>query len=98
MRRDCSYQAASGQRAHRTPTPGGVAWETGLVRELCSALDGILWFGPGWKSMPRILVVDDSEIYRRSVRAILESHTGYEICGEADNGEDAARTRPRIEA
>lgn len=41
--------------------------------------------------MPRILVVDDSEIYRRGVRAMLESHQGYEICGEADNGEDAAR-------
>lgn len=41
--------------------------------------------------MPRILIVDDSDIYRRSIRAILESRHGYEICGEADQGEDAAR-------
>jgi DNA-binding NarL/FixJ family response regulator len=41
--------------------------------------------------MPRVLIVDDSDIFRRSVRAILESCHGYEVCGEADNGEDAAR-------
>lgn len=41
--------------------------------------------------MPRVLIVDDSEIFRRSVRAVLESCHGCEICGEADNGEDAAR-------
>lgn len=42
-------------------------------------------------NMPRILIVDDSEIFRRSVRAILEAHQGYEACGEADTGEDALR-------
>jgi DNA-binding NarL/FixJ family response regulator len=41
--------------------------------------------------MPRVLIVDDSEIVRRSVRTILEANQGYEVCGEADNGEDAAR-------
>jgi DNA-binding NarL/FixJ family response regulator len=41
--------------------------------------------------MPRVLIVDDSDIFRRSVRAILESRHGCEVCGEADNGEDAAR-------
>jgi DNA-binding NarL/FixJ family response regulator len=41
--------------------------------------------------MPRVLIVDDSDIFRRSVRAIIESHHGCEVCGEADNGEDAAR-------
>jgi len=43
------------------------------------------------KLMPRVLIVDDSDIFRRSVRAILESRHGCEVCGEADNGEDAAR-------
>jgi len=47
--------------------------------------------------MPRVLIVDDSEIFRRSVRAILESHQGYEVCGEADNGEDAARLTQDLE-
>lgn len=41
--------------------------------------------------MPRVLIVDDSDIFRRSVRALLESCHGCEICGEADNGEDAVR-------
>jgi len=41
--------------------------------------------------MPRVLIVDDSDIFRRSLRTILESHHGCEVCGEADNGEDAAR-------
>ena len=41
--------------------------------------------------MPRVLIVDDSDVFRRSLRAILESHHDCEVCGEADNGEDAAR-------
>lgn len=41
--------------------------------------------------MPRVLIVDDSEVFRRSVRAVLESSHDCEICGETDNGEDAAR-------
>lgn len=41
--------------------------------------------------MPRVLIVDDSDIFRRSLRSILESHDGCEVCGEADNGEDATR-------
>jgi DNA-binding NarL/FixJ family response regulator len=45
----------------------------------------------GGKVMPRVLIVDDSDIFRRSVRAILESRHGCEVCGEADNGEDAVR-------
>ena len=41
--------------------------------------------------MPRVLIVDDSDIFRRSLRAILESHHDCEVCGEADKGEDAVR-------
>lgn len=41
--------------------------------------------------MARVLIVDDSDIFRRSLRTILESHHGCEVCGEANNGEDAAR-------
>jgi DNA-binding NarL/FixJ family response regulator len=41
--------------------------------------------------MPRVLIADDSDIFRRSVRALIESHAGCEVCGEADSGEDAAR-------
>lgn len=41
--------------------------------------------------MLRVLIVDDSVIFRRSLRTILESHHGCEVCGETDKGEDAAR-------
>ena len=37
----------------------------------------------------RILIVDDHEIFRRGLRSLLESHLGWEICGEALDGQDA---------
>lgn len=37
----------------------------------------------------RILVVDDHAVVRRGVRSLLESHEGWEVCGEATNGRDA---------
>lgn len=37
----------------------------------------------------RILIVDDHAVVRRGVRALLESHDGWEVCGEADNGHEA---------
>jgi PAS domain S-box-containing protein len=37
----------------------------------------------------RVLVVDDHEVVRRGVRSLILSHAGYEICGEAVDGQDA---------
>lgn len=37
----------------------------------------------------RILIADDHDLMRRGLRALLESHPGWEICGEAANGRDA---------
>jgi len=37
----------------------------------------------------RILVVDDHEVVRRGVVALLSSQTDYEVCGEAIDGHDA---------
>lgn len=34
----------------------------------------------------RILVVDDSEAIRQSVRSCIESKTDWQVCGEAENG------------
>lgn len=34
----------------------------------------------------RILIADDHDIFRRGLRSLLESHPGWEICGEASNG------------
>ena len=38
--------------------------------------------------MQRILIVDDSAVIRESVRALLQQHPGWEVCGEAVNGID----------
>jgi DNA-binding NarL/FixJ family response regulator len=34
----------------------------------------------------RILIADDHEIVRQGIRAIIESHPGWEVCGEATDG------------
>ena len=36
--------------------------------------------------MIRILIVDDSAIFREGLRAMLEAQTDWEVCGEAMNG------------
>jgi PAS domain S-box-containing protein len=51
-------------------------------------------------SRRKILIADDHEMLRRGIRAMLETETEWEICGEAINGQDAvdkARTlRPDL--
>ena len=37
----------------------------------------------------RILIADDSEMVRKSVIAILKSHSRWEVCGESSDGTDA---------
>ena len=39
----------------------------------------------------RLLIVDDHAVVRRGVRALLESQPGWEICGEAADGQEAIR-------
>ncbi len=39
--------------------------------------------------MLRILIADDHEIVRRGVRQIVEAHPGWEVCGEAADGQSA---------
>ena len=39
----------------------------------------------------RILIADDHEIVRHGLRSLLESHTGWEVCGEAADGWDSVR-------
>jgi DNA-binding NarL/FixJ family response regulator len=41
--------------------------------------------------MPRVLIVDDHPFVRRGVESILLSAPEWELCGEADNGDDAIR-------
>jgi DNA-binding NarL/FixJ family response regulator len=37
----------------------------------------------------RILLADDHDLMRRGIRALLEAHQGWEICGEACTGREA---------
>lgn len=50
--------------------------------------------------MLRILIADDHEVARSGIRAVLESHPGWEVCGEAKDGREtvemAAVTRPNV--
>lgn len=39
--------------------------------------------------MARILVADDHEMVRRGLRAVLEAHPGWAVCGEAADGLEA---------
>ena len=45
----------------------------------------------------RILIVDDSPIIRECLCRLLAGHNGWEICGEASNGEDAIRKTRELE-
>lgn len=48
----------------------------------------------------RILVVDDHEVVRLGIQAVLSGHHGWEVCGEAADGREAldaaARIRPDL--
>jgi DNA-binding NarL/FixJ family response regulator len=50
--------------------------------------------------MLRILIADDHDIVRKGVRDVVESHPGWEVCGEAANGQQtlelAHRERPDV--
>jgi DNA-binding NarL/FixJ family response regulator len=41
--------------------------------------------------MPRVLVVDDHAFIRRGVTSILKAFPEWELCGEAENGQEAVR-------
>jgi DNA-binding NarL/FixJ family response regulator len=39
--------------------------------------------------MPRVIVVDDHAVIRRGVQGILHAFPEWELCGEAENGQEA---------
>ena len=39
--------------------------------------------------MLRILIADDHDLLRRGAKALLQSHAGWEVCGEATTGREA---------
>ena len=44
----------------------------------------------------RILIADDHEVARTGIRALLESHAGWEICGEAKDGREAVELTHKL--
>jgi len=44
----------------------------------------------------RILVADDHSIVRRGVRALLETHAGWKVCGEAATGSEAVKQAKKL--
>jgi DNA-binding NarL/FixJ family response regulator len=44
----------------------------------------------------RILIADDHEVARRGIRALLESHPGWEVCAEAKDGREAVEHATRL--
>lgn len=44
----------------------------------------------------KIFVADDNPMVLATVRQFLESQPGFEICGEAMNGEDAVEKAPKL--
>lgn len=46
--------------------------------------------------MLRILIADDHEVARRGIRSILETHAGWEVCGEAKDGREALEMATRL--
>ena len=50
--------------------------------------------------MLRILIADDHELARHGIRAVLETHPGWQVCGEARDGREsvdlAAATKPDV--
>jgi DNA-binding NarL/FixJ family response regulator len=44
----------------------------------------------------RIMLADDHEIMRRGLRAIINEHPGWEICGEASDGREAVELAQKL--
>jgi DNA-binding NarL/FixJ family response regulator len=45
----------------------------------------------------RILIADDHEVARQGIRALVESHPGWEVCAEAKDGREAAEICSKLQ-
>jgi DNA-binding NarL/FixJ family response regulator len=45
----------------------------------------------------RILVADDHDLMRRGIKTLLESHEGWEVCGEAKTGREAVEKAEELQ-
>src|SRR5271154_3962418 len=44
----------------------------------------------------RILIADDHEVVRRGLAALLQTHEGWEVCGEAKDGREAVEMAKQL--
>jgi CheY-like chemotaxis protein len=51
----------------------------------------------GSPRMPGILIVDDNANIRHLLHSFIESNTGYQICGEAENGAQALERARKLQ-
>jgi DNA-binding NarL/FixJ family response regulator len=51
-----------------------------------------VWPAPMEETVVRILLADDNQLVRRSLRRLLEQHEEWSVCGEATNGREAVTT------
>ncbi len=47
-------------------------------------------------SLLRILIADDHEVARKGICSLLESHAGWEVCGEARDGREAVECATKL--
>lgn len=48
-------------------------------------------------TMPGILIIDDNANMRRLLRSFVETNTGFEICGEAENGAEGIERAKQLQ-
>ena len=44
----------------------------------------------------QILVVDDHDVVRQGLRALIEGHPGWQVCGEASTGREAVAKAEKL--
>jgi DNA-binding NarL/FixJ family response regulator len=47
--------------------------------------------------LPRILIADDSEFFRISLKKLIEQHHDWSVCAEAENGREAVEKAIELE-
>jgi DNA-binding NarL/FixJ family response regulator len=48
-------------------------------------------YGQGYGGLMKIVLVDDHPVVRKGLKSILEEESGYVVCGEAEDGNNAIR-------
>jgi DNA-binding NarL/FixJ family response regulator len=75
--------------SENTPTPGFLINLPPTPAMLTSSSPECQLLGENCVKPLRILVADDHDLMRRGIKTLLESHAGWEVCGEAKTGREA---------